>query len=149
MTIFLRASDYRNITPFRVAEIIPPITIRGVGLDDGEGETPVFLTLLDRFLPMDPEPPEVRILRAISSKQPDGTHGCTQLVDFFEFMDFPCIVTRRYNDRLADVVFSQGRPRLAFSHIQKAAIELFQTVACKLSLFLRIHYQIGCGKLTI
>lgn len=133
VTVFSQAADYRNCTPFQVADIIPPITFPGVGLDDGYGETPVFLTLLDRSLPMDPEPPEVRILRSISGKQPDGKHGCTQLLDFFEFMGFPCIVTRRYKDGFTDeVLFSHRIQVLAFGDIHRIATQLFQCVACKL-----------------
>jgi hypothetical protein len=103
---------------------------RGVELF-GE-KRPVFLTLLDRSLPMHREPTQVRILRAISDKQPDGAHGCEQLLDFFMTAHHPCIVTRSYEHSLGDLLFAEGLPPPTFDEIHRIAAQLFKPVACKL-----------------
>lgn len=90
----------------------------------------VWITLLDGSVPMDPEPTEVSVLRAISDKQPDGAHGCAQLLDFFKFVN-PCIVTRSYEHSLADILFEKGLPPPTIDEIHSIALQLFKAVTCK------------------
>lgn len=125
LAIFSRAADR---TPLRANEIDPPVVLRGSELY-GE-KRPVLITILDLSLPMDPEPTEVRILRTISDKQPDGAHGCVQLLDFFKFVH-PTFVTRSYEHSLAEILFEEGLPPPTMDEIHRIALQLFKAVACK------------------
>jgi hypothetical protein len=109
-----------------------PVVLQGEELL-GE-KRPVLLTLFNRSLSMDPEPTEVRILRAINDKQPDGAHGCVQLLDFFKFFFFPCLVTRSYEHSLAEILFTKALPPPTFDEIHRIATQVFKSVACKLSI---------------
>ncbi|KAK1831657.1 hypothetical protein QBC39DRAFT_350580 [Podospora conica] len=119
---------YYNYTPFEAYDMRLPVTLDCAELDGAK--RPVVLTLLDKSVPMHPEPLEVRILRAISDQQPDGAHGCAELVETFkDDVGLPCIVTRGYIRTLGYIFFEQRLRLPTFEEIQRIATHLFESVA--------------------